>query len=90
MQVRPEEKTGIYLSSFPDSYRFSLELGREVEEAANARKLRPPEGKSISGREAVILEILPKEVYIPHMERTKKPGCRFKRKAGCKTHCNIK
>ena len=58
-QIRPEENK-VYLSAaFPDPYRFTFELGREVEEVKNALSVKIIGEEIISGRTTILLEITP-------------------------------
>jgi outer membrane lipoprotein-sorting protein len=58
-QIRPEEKK-VYLSAaFPDPYRFTFELGSEVQEVQKAASVKEIGDETISGRETTVLEIIP-------------------------------
>jgi outer membrane lipoprotein-sorting protein len=58
-QLRPEEGKAFLFPAFPDPYRFSFELGKEVEDATNAQSVKEIGEDMIAGREAVILEVTP-------------------------------
>lgn len=58
-QLRPEEKTAYLFPSFPDPYRFTFELGKEVEGVRSALTVKKVGEEVITGREAVILEVTP-------------------------------
>lgn len=58
-QLRPEEKQVHIFSSFPDPYRFTFELGNEIEEVKSAISTTFIGEEVISGRKAEILEISP-------------------------------
>lgn len=58
-QIRPDEKlSGIY-SSFPDSYRFTFEIGNEVEDVRKAQTIRKIGAEEINGRKTMLLEVTP-------------------------------
>lgn len=59
-QIRPEEKSAYLLSSFPDPYRFTFELGNEIKDVKNALTSKLLEEDIISGRKAAKLEVTPK------------------------------
>jgi Negative regulator of sigma E activity len=58
-QIRPLEKQAYLFPSFPDSYRFMFELGREVENVRNSLEYRVVGEDTISGRKASIVEVKP-------------------------------
>jgi outer membrane lipoprotein-sorting protein len=58
-QLRPEEKMVYLFPAFPDPYRFTFELGKEVKAAKNALSVKKVGEEWVAGREAVILEITP-------------------------------
>jgi outer membrane lipoprotein-sorting protein len=58
-QIRPDEKQLYIFSAFPDPYRFSFELGKEVDQVKNALETKIVGEDSISGRKASILEVSP-------------------------------
>lgn len=58
-QLRPEQKQAYIFSAFPDAYRFIFELGKEVEEAKNALKVRTIGEEVIAGRQTTIVEVSP-------------------------------
>ncbi|MBB6214159.1 outer membrane lipoprotein-sorting protein [Anaerosolibacter carboniphilus] len=59
-QLRPEEKEVYVFSAFPDPYRFTFELGKEVEDVKNALEAKVVGEEIIAGRKASILEVVPK------------------------------
>lgn len=58
-QFRPEQKEAVIYSAFPDPYRFTFELGMEVNEVKNALKSEVVGEEIISGRRASVLEVYP-------------------------------
>lgn len=58
-QIRPEQKQVYIFPVFPDPYRFTFELGKEVEEVKNALKTNVIGEETVSGRKASILEVSP-------------------------------
>jgi len=58
-QIRQKEQVAYIFQSFPDPYRFSFELGRELEDVRRALTIKEVGEDSISGRETLILEITP-------------------------------
>ncbi|MFT4106719.1 MAG: hypothetical protein QM657_13255 [Lacrimispora sp.] len=58
-QLRPEEKTVYLLPAFPDDYRFTFEIGNEIEDAAKAQTVEVIGQEAIHGREATKLQITP-------------------------------
>jgi outer membrane lipoprotein-sorting protein len=58
-QLRPEQKEANVYSAFPDPYRFTFELGKEVDEVKNALKSEVVGEEVISGRKAAVLEVYP-------------------------------
>ena len=58
-QIRPEDKTVYLYSAFPDSYRFTFELGEEIEDIKNALEVKEVGNEIISGRETTLLEVTP-------------------------------
>lgn len=59
-QLRPEEKQAHVFPAFPDPYRFTFELGKEVEGVKNALQTKVVGEDNISGRRASILEVSPR------------------------------
>jgi outer membrane lipoprotein-sorting protein len=59
-QLRPEEKEVYIFTAFPDPYRFTFELGNEIEDVKRALTVKKVGEEVISGREASILEVTPK------------------------------
>lgn len=58
-QLRPEEGRAYLFPAFPDPYRLTFELGKEVEDASKALSVKEVGKDVIAGREAVVLEITP-------------------------------
>lgn len=58
-QLRPEEKKVYLFSAFPDEYRFTFELGREVEDVTKAQTVNLMGTETISGRKTTKLQIIP-------------------------------
>lgn len=58
-QLKPEQKQVYIYSAFPDPYRFTFELGKEIDEAKNALKTEVAGEEVISGRKAAVLEVYP-------------------------------
>lgn len=58
-QIRPEEKTAYLFTAFPDPYRFTFELGEEIEDIKNALTVNEVGEEMISGRVATLLEVTP-------------------------------
>ncbi|MDF2944992.1 MAG: hypothetical protein K0S01_3850 [Herbinix sp.] len=58
-QIRPEEEVVYRFTTFPDPYRFTFELGNEIEEVRNAVSVKVVGDERIAGREASILEVTP-------------------------------
>lgn len=59
-QIRPDEKKVYIFSAFPDPYRFTFELGKEIEEVKNAIDVKVTGEGMVSGRAAEIVEVRPK------------------------------
>ncbi len=58
-QLDPEQKQARLFSSFPDAYRFSFQLGSEIEDVKNALEIKIIGEENVAGRKAEILEIVP-------------------------------
>ncbi len=58
-QLRPLENEICLLPAFPDAYRFTFELGQEIEEVKLAQAVKEAGEEVIAGRMAAILEITP-------------------------------
>jgi outer membrane lipoprotein-sorting protein len=58
-QIRPEEESIYLFLAFPDPYRFTFELGSEVEDAKKALTVKEIGEEQISGRNAMLLEVTP-------------------------------
>jgi outer membrane lipoprotein-sorting protein len=58
-QLRPEEKASYLFSAFPDDYRFTFELGNEVDDVTKAQTVNILGTETISGRNTTKLEIIP-------------------------------
>lgn len=59
-QVRPDLKEVNIFAAFPDSYRFTFELGSEIEDIKTALEVRTIGEEEIAGRKADILSVTPK------------------------------
>lgn len=59
-QVQPEQKQVNIFPAFPDPYRFTFELGKEVNEVKNALEYKIVGEETVSGRKASLLEVTPK------------------------------
>lgn len=59
-QVRPDLKQVNVLAAFPDSYRFTFELGSEIEDIKTALEVKTIGEEEIAGRKADILSVTPK------------------------------
>ncbi len=59
-QVRPDEKKVYVFATFPDPYRFTFELGKEIEHVKNALSTEVVGQEVVSGRKAYVLEVTPK------------------------------
>ena len=58
-QIRPEEKTAYLFSAFPDDYRFTFELGNEVDDVTKAQTVTIMGTEIIDGRTTTKLQIIP-------------------------------
>lgn len=58
-QFKKEEKEAYLFAAYPDSYRFTFELGSEVMEVTGALSVKEAGEEVILGREATILEVTP-------------------------------
>ena len=58
-QLRPEENTVYLLPAFPDDYRFTFELGNEIDDAAKAQTVEIIGQETVHGRKATKLQITP-------------------------------
>jgi outer membrane lipoprotein-sorting protein len=58
-QLRPEEKKVYLTAAFPDPYRFTFELGKEINDVNRALSVTETGEEKVSGRDAVILEVTP-------------------------------
>lgn len=59
-QIRPDEKHVNIFPAFPDPYRFTLEIGKEIENAKNALETKKIGEDIVAGRKCTILEVSPK------------------------------
>ena len=59
-QVRPDTHEVSVFPAFPDLYRFTLELGSEVQNAGNALDTKAIGEEEVSGRVCTILQVTPK------------------------------
>ncbi|OPZ91143.1 MAG: hypothetical protein BWY74_02059 [Firmicutes bacterium ADurb.Bin419] len=58
-QIRPDEKKVYIFGAFPDPYRFTFELGNEIERVMNAMEVKVVGEEMVSGRSANIIEVKP-------------------------------
>ncbi|MDF2841460.1 MAG: hypothetical protein K0Q99_2232 [Clostridia bacterium] len=58
-QLWPDSKELYIFSSFPDPYRFTFELGKEIENIKNAIKTKQIGEELVSGRKTIVLEVSP-------------------------------
>lgn len=58
-QLRPEEKAAYLLPAVPDVYRFTFELGNEIDDVTKAQTVKMIGVETISGRKATKLQITP-------------------------------
>lgn len=58
-QLRPSEKTVYIFTAFPDPYRFTFELGKEINDVKNALSVKVIGEEEISGRQTEVLEVTP-------------------------------
>lgn len=59
-QLRPDAKEAYIYSAFPDPYRFTFELGNEIENLKKAVETKTVGEETVSGRATVVLEVTPK------------------------------
>lgn len=59
-QIRPDSREVYLFPAFPDPYKFTFELGNEVEKVKDALETKVTGEDTISGRKAVILEVSPR------------------------------
>ena len=59
-QIQPKEKEVEIFPAFPDLYRFTFELGKEIEEVKNALSTKVIGEETIAGRLTTIVEVTPK------------------------------
>jgi outer membrane lipoprotein-sorting protein len=58
-QISPEEAAVYKFNTFPDPYRFTFELGSEIDDVKKALTVESIGEDTVSGREAVILKVTP-------------------------------
>ncbi len=58
-QVRPNQNEIHVFPAFPDAYRFTFELGKEIDQIVNALSTKVVGEETVAGREASILEVSP-------------------------------
>lgn len=58
-QLRPQEKQAHIFAAFPDPYRFTFELGKEVEGIKSALQSKIVSEEVVAGRETVVMEVFP-------------------------------
>ena len=59
-QLRPMEKSSYLFATFPDPYRFTFELGQEIEDIKAALSVQEVGEEIVADRDTVILEVTPK------------------------------
>lgn len=59
-QIRLDAKQALIFPAFPDPYRFTFELGKEIENVKNALSTKVVGKEQVAGRAAVVLEVTPK------------------------------
>lgn len=59
-QVRPGQKQVYVFPAFPDPYRFTFEMGKEVDEVKNALETKVVGEETVAGRKASVLEVYPR------------------------------
>lgn len=59
-QVSPAEEQVYIFPSFPDPYKFTLELGNEIKDAKNAEQIKAVGEEMVAGRETSVFEVLPR------------------------------
>lgn len=58
-QIQPKEKQVNISSAFPDLYKFTFELGKEIDQIKGAIKIEKVGKDTIAGRPAIVMEITP-------------------------------
>jgi outer membrane lipoprotein-sorting protein len=58
-QVRPNQNEIHVFPAFPDAYRFTFELGKEIDQIVNALSTKVVGQETVAGRETSILEVSP-------------------------------
>ncbi|NLP35421.1 MAG: hypothetical protein GX359_09595 [Clostridiales bacterium] len=58
-QIHPDKEVAYLFETFPDPYRFTFELGEEIEDIKNALTVKEIGEEIISGRETILLEVIP-------------------------------
>ncbi|BAH06549.1 hypothetical protein CKR_1498 [Clostridium kluyveri NBRC 12016] len=59
-QIQPGQKKVEVLAAFPDSYSFTFELGKEIDDVKNALETKIVGEDKVSGRTAIVMEVTPK------------------------------
>ncbi len=59
-QQRPSEKRTYIFAAFPDTYHFTFELQKEMEEVKNALSVEKSGEEMIAGRKATLVKVIPK------------------------------
>ncbi|MFL0194255.1 LolA family protein [Clostridium sp. WILCCON 0269] len=59
-QIQPGQKEVEVLAAFPDSYSFTFELGKEIDDVKNALETKIVGEEKVSGRSAIVMEVTPK------------------------------
>jgi len=58
-QIVPDQNQVYVFPAFPDPYKFTLELANEVTEAKNSLETKVIGKETVSGRETIIVEVIP-------------------------------
>lgn len=58
-QIKPEQKEVNVFASFPDSYNFIFNIGKEIEDVRNALRTKVIGEDTIAGRKTTVLEVTP-------------------------------
>ncbi len=58
-QIQPEAKQILTYPAFPDPYRFTFEIGNEIENVKNALEVKVVGEEEIAGRRTSVLEVTP-------------------------------
>jgi outer membrane lipoprotein-sorting protein len=58
-QLRPLERSSYLFATFPDPYRFTFELGQEIEDVRAAHSVKEVGEEIVAGRNTIILQVTP-------------------------------